>query len=601
MQTSNPALLPDPALFDVTTVAKAPVEGSIERVELGALELAPNARREISREGIERLAGMLCRTGQLVPCIGHRPDPAQPTTVIYDGQRRLLAAQASAELAGAEGYEGLAPVQSLIVLLLDREPGADEIRRIQAQANQRESLSLVDQQEQLRDCWEARAGLPEPDRIAAVCADLGISPKRAHNLRRQLALPDPIRTRVAERPTGEQVSVTMANRLADMHEIAPQLTEAVAKRITSTDLHDKALQDLGAFVHRTVVEDEHTYAVRIDDGSMLDSAEQIEHARAHLTADGQRQIAAILGCELERLDTELDTLAAQAKTRALKLRITGEVRDRARNGRYAFVHERGRDFAAGIWVVDPAFMLDLVHEQLREDETAPAREEAYFAGARIDDDELRDAAAEDEQRRAQARTRHAEATRSNLGLGHDIRAGLIDPTDAQRRALTEIVCRLLVRQYRELIAYGAGWTDPERQQPVGDTGRHEPRQPDAIVDAELERALADPDPLRGIAQLTARWAAAFVLDPAAVTRTKALGSESMARKLRDALPGGEGALRAAVWEFMRPMLSPALAALNRDAFVIDESVETTVDLEGHRATCDLDALALDDESEIEVA
>ena len=37
MQTSNPALLPDPALFDVTTVAKAPVEGSIERVELDAL------------------------------------------------------------------------------------------------------------------------------------------------------------------------------------------------------------------------------------------------------------------------------------------------------------------------------------------------------------------------------------------------------------------------------------------------------------------------------------------------------------------------------------------------------------------------------------
>ena len=458
MQTPNPALLPCPALFDVTTVAKTPPDGRIERVALDALELAPNARREISREGIERLAGMLMRTGQLVPCIGHRPDPSQPRTAIYDGQRRLLAAKASSKLAGAGGYEDLAPIRSLIVLMLDHEPGADEIRRIQAQANQRESLSLVDQQEQLRDCWEARAGLREPDRIAAVCADLGISPKRAHNLRRQLALPDPIRTRVAERPTGEQVSVTMANRLADMHEIAPQLTEAVAKRITSTDLHDKALQDLGAFVHRTVVEDEHTYAV------------------------------------------------------------------------------------------------------------------------------------------AQARARHAEATRSNLGLGHDIRAGLIDPTDAQLRALTQIVCRLLVRHYRELVAYGAGWTDPERQQPVGDTGRHEPRQLDAIADAELQRALADPDPLRGIAQLTVRWAAALVLDPAAVTRTKALGSESMARKLRDALPGGESALRAAVWELMRPMLSPALVALKRDAFVIDERVETTVDLDGRRAVSDLDELGLEEEA-----
>jgi hypothetical protein len=65
-----------------------------------------------------------------------------------------------------------------------------------------------------------------------------------------------------------------------------------------------------------------------------------------------------------------------------------------------------------------------------------------------------------------------------------------------------------------------------------------------------------------------------MLDPAGVTRTKALGSESMARKLRDALPGGDGALRAAVWELMRPMLSPALVALNREAFVVNESTET---------------------------
>ena len=107
-------------------------------------------------------------------------------------------------------------------------------------------------------------------------------------------------------------------------------------------------------------------------------------------------------------------------------------------------------------------MIDLVHEQLQDDGTAPAREEAYFAGARIDDGELRDAAAQDEARRVQARARQAEATRSNLGLGHDIRAGLIQPSEAQLRAVRDIVCRLLVRHYRELIAYGAGWTDPGR-------------------------------------------------------------------------------------------------------------------------------------------
>ena len=86
-----------------------------------------------------------------------------------------------------------------------------------------------------------------------------------------------------------------------------------------------------------------------------------------------------------------------------------------------------------------------------------------------------------------------------------------------------------------------------------------------------------------------------MLDPAGVTRTKALGSERMARKLSDALPGDHRPLRAAVWEFMRPMLSPALVALNRDAFVTDDRVETTVDLDAHRAPSDLDDLALDDD------
>lgn len=42
------------------------------------------------------------------------------------------------------------------------------------------------------------------------------------------------------------------------------------------------------------------------------------------------------------------------------------MRDRARDGRYAFVHDRGQDFPAGIWVIDPALMLDLAHEQLGE-------------------------------------------------------------------------------------------------------------------------------------------------------------------------------------------------------------------------------------------
>jgi hypothetical protein len=37
MRNPNPALLPSPALFDVTTVARAPVEGTIERIALDHL------------------------------------------------------------------------------------------------------------------------------------------------------------------------------------------------------------------------------------------------------------------------------------------------------------------------------------------------------------------------------------------------------------------------------------------------------------------------------------------------------------------------------------------------------------------------------------
>jgi hypothetical protein len=47
----------------------------------------------------------------------------------------------------------------------------------------------------------------------------------------------------------------------------------------------------------------------------------------------------------------------------------------------------------------------------------------------------------------------------------------------------------------------------------------------------------------------------------------------MERKPGDALPGGAGALRTAVWEFIWPMLSPALVALNRDALIVSETAQ----------------------------
>lgn len=45
---------------------------------------------------------------------------------------------------------------------------------------------------------------------------------------------------------------------------------------------------------------------------------------------------------------------------------------------------------------------------------------------------------------------------------------------------------------------------------------------------------------------------------------------------------------------MRPILSPRLVELNKDAFVFDDGVESSVDLAAHRADSDLDDLDLDD-------
>jgi len=69
----------------------------------------------------------------------------------------------------------------------------------------------------------------------------------------------------------------------------------------------------------------------------------------------------------------------------------------------------------------------------------------------------------------------------------------------------------------------------------------------------------------------------------------------MTRNLHD-LPGGEEPLRAALWTFLRPMLSPRLAEFHRDAFLIDDAERSTVDLAVHGGDCSLDDLDLDEET-----
>src|SRR3954451_7236861 len=87
----------DSRLFNVTDYHARSVDGVLEHVPLADIELADNPRKDINLEGIHRLAGMLMRSGQFVPTIGRRITEKQ--VLIYAGQRRLLAARASAELA----------------------------------------------------------------------------------------------------------------------------------------------------------------------------------------------------------------------------------------------------------------------------------------------------------------------------------------------------------------------------------------------------------------------------------------------------------------------------------------------------------------------
>ena len=52
---------------------------------------------------------------------------------------------------------------------------------------------------------------------------------------------------------------------------------------------------------------------------------------------------------------------------------------------------------------------------------------------------------------------------------------------------------------------------------------------------------------------------------------------------------------------MRPILSPRLIELNKDAFVFDDGVESSVDLATHRADSDLDDLELGDDGDAAAA
>ncbi|MEA2312480.1 MAG: hypothetical protein QOE28_2448, partial [Solirubrobacteraceae bacterium] len=249
----------------------------------------------------------------------------------------------------------------------------------------------------------------------------------------------------------------------------------------------------------------------------------------------------------------------------------------------------------GIWICDPVFAIDALREPIEHADAVPATDPGYFAGAQLHAPDLARAAEEERERRATRHERQAQARASNLGFGHDRRAGLLEPSPAQLEAVKTITCRLLARHAGELIALGAGWSEPEHQHPVGERGRREPRSPDTVTAAVLERALAEPDPLRAITGVIAAWASAFALDPDGLPRAGALGAERLERRQADALPAGPGPLRDAVWALLSPLLSPRLIELHRDAFLAECKATSTVDLTAHRGDSALEEIELGQE------
>ena len=378
-----------------------------------------------------------------------------------------------------------------------------------------------------------------------------------------------------------------------MHQLAPQLTAAVAARVTSGDLHDKALRDIGAFVHRTVVEDEHAYAVRIDDGALLDAAEQIEQARAQLSDPGREQAARPARLRAREARDRARRAHRSRQEPGAKLRITAEIRDRARAGA-----SRSCTTRPGLRRRDLGH-LPRVHPrphrrraQAGRDDTGPAREEAFFAGAGLDDISSTGRRRADRARKQQAKLRHAEASRRNLGLGHDIRAGLIEPTPGQLQALkaSSAACSPSTTATSSPTA-PAGATRSASSPSA--TPPHEPRHPDTILDAELQHGSRTPTRSEGSRSSSPagpppsprprrhhphQGARLRTHEPQAPRRPPQRQHRSARRR------------RALV----RPRPSPALAAMHRDAFISERNRRYHGQTgRPPRSTSDLDDLYLD--------
>lgn len=566
--TNRRAASPSPAaMFAPTDAPHAPAIGSLEFIPLDDIVLADNPRRDIEQTDIDDLARMMLTHGQTKPCGGRRTEDGN--VCVYAGQQRKLAADRTRELIKQDpSWGGGKPITGLWVLLRDDLRSEVEWRRYQAQENAGIPLSFRDEQQMFSDFWEAAAGLPEEQRLQQTRLDCGFSAVTAQNHRRQIVLPEAIRERVARRPRGDQISIGVANQLADIHDASPALANTVADWITTPARNTEAAADIQAAVLAALRHSEDTYAVSLHPGTSIDAAEALRDTVSELQEDKTiARAAEILGCSGGEVPARLVDLAHDTERRGVRVEITEAVRDRAITTRCAWVHRSDIDREPMVLLIDPVFMIDLVLDAAQGTKT-PTEEPAPTPQAASTPDQgrsipkTRSGATGEPEPTTPDRKPSRSAVARNLGLGQDIAAGLLSLNEDQTNALRVVVCRLLASQYGPALAFGAAWTSRDRQQRTKHTEPHTPMDSDVIVALEVERALADPDPLRGIAQLVTRIAASVFLDPGGAITDGPLDADRMTRQTREVSVVADRAL----WELMRPMLSPAVIALHRDTY-----------------------------------
>ncbi len=647
-----------PGLFD-STVGRAPAphplgEGKtkeLRSVALDQIDLHPiNARKRLNEEGLKRLAEMMMVHGQSTPIIGREVDGRFHA---YVGQRRYMAASISHTLAGTPGYEGLSPITHLDIIVLNWTPTPREIAILQAQENANEQLGYRDLVAQCLDCWNEREGMAEPDRVRAVSVDIDATPAFVRELMSLSILPQGVLDRVtkAGNVQGNAIGVRFAMRLAEVYKASPALGDAIARRISTTDDYREAATDLSAFINkmigqgRDVQTDEAAKAVGDDDTSEgkkgddtqntvtdlpyvrtlrqqspLLMTDELAAAQRALTDEDRARLRPILkpylkaSEDLEKIDEILRRLTddAGASNRVSYLPVTPQMRDAARAADVVFIQKVGGDFADWMWVIDPVWMISTIATHLADTE-----EEAKARGSNAGGGVIKGSSSSledhDEDGREEARSSRAsdisaaETRAQAKARNADIRDGLAafwtskDDVVLRRTAALEALIELIFSTHREPIAYYAGWTNSEYQQPKASGQGYEPMPADRILEAERLRIrkLAAKNPTLAMFALVEAVFGGALLDTDGINSAsgRIMGSDKAERVFRDLIPGGDTDLRRALWAVFADGLQPHTREKHVTSFVFTDA-NSSADLavaseDAPLAAIELDGSALD--------